>query len=133
MCPHELPDTTNDERLNPIATFHRCVCGREIPVDAQTATSCPSCERVYPAGTFGKQSKLQTTTIAVSSQGQNIHVGKDPASLQGRRLGHFEVLRLLGQGGMGTVYYALDRSLERYVALKVLTPNYSPRAFEDAF
>ena len=41
-------------------------------------------------------------------------------SLLGFGLDHFTVERRLGQGGMGTVYLAHDRSLDRRVALKVL-------------
>jgi serine/threonine-protein kinase len=37
-----------------------------------------------------------------------------------QRIGRYEVLRLLGRGAMATVYEALDPSLERKVAIKVL-------------
>ena len=44
-------------------------------------------------------------------------------TLEGTRLKHFEVVRLLGRGGMGAVYYGSDTSLERQVAIKVLAPE----------
>ena len=41
----------------------------------------------------------------------------------GSRLGPYEILALLGTGGMGHVYRAHDRRLERDVAIKVLPPH----------
>ena len=44
----------------------------------------------------------------------------------GQILAHYEIIRLIGAGGMGEVYLAADTKLNRRVALKVLHPNLSP-------
>ena len=46
-----------------------------------------------------------------------------PDSVRPDRLGSFQVIRKLGEGGMGIVYKATDLNLSRPVAIKVISPQ----------
>src|SRR5262249_9678482 len=69
---------------------------------------------------------LEATTASVSGEKDKAKpkskpsLGDMPASLGG-----YQIVKLLGQGGMGAVYLARQVSLDRKVALKVMNPQWA--------
>ena len=55
--------------------------------------------------------------------------------LSGKMLGNnYRIGRILGEGGMGTVYQGFDLSLQRTVAIKLIHPHLARRAdFRERF
>ena len=65
---------------------------------------------------------LDESAVAIAAQLMSASTG---APLVGRRLGAYQVLALIGVGGMGEVYRAHDHRLGRDVAIKVLPPAWA--------
>jgi serine/threonine protein kinase/Flp pilus assembly protein TadD len=65
----------------------------------------------------GAERLLEVPVLEVAAK----MLGEDPGhSLVGQKMGSYQVVSLLGTGGMGEVYQARDTSLRRDVAIKVL-------------
>src|SRR5262245_382213 len=68
---------------------------------------------------------IESPALEMAAQAQAV---AQEETLIGRMIGHYRILSLLGQGGMSEVYLALDTSLERRVALKLLPAQYTQDA-----
>ena len=121
MDDSQQTDLTQD--WNSQQVRYRCACGEEFAVSRVVGGTCPKCQRTVSAKALQHDLAMTMTISNLSSETPTIptpELFSSEDSLIGTTLGHFEIGSQLGGGGMGHVYRALDKSLQRYVAVKVL-------------
>jgi eukaryotic-like serine/threonine-protein kinase len=104
---------------------YRCSCGSSFEVDYNAGGECPGCKRKVSAYAL-RVANSATLSIDHLNPDHDFHPQDEThqdSFDKGKMLGHFRLEDPIGRGGMGTVYRALDTSLQRYVAVKIIRPT----------
>jgi tRNA A-37 threonylcarbamoyl transferase component Bud32 len=90
------------------------------PAAARDATARPAPQPAGPASLSGIAAKGPVLASPPAS----------PDSLVGQKLGRFELLELIGRGGIGAVYKARQPTLDRLVAVRVMPASQDARVVD---
>ncbi len=91
-------------------------------------------ETIVPGGPNDATMKTQIVAAGAAADGAASATPAAKPQARSQRVGDFEVKKKLGQGGMGVVYLAQQVSLDRPVALKVLSKEMASKpAFVERF
>ncbi len=113
----ELLDAALDLPPGRHAAYLDEVCAGDAELRRELASLLAAHEK---AGSFIETTPAEGISTVFSERGLDQN-----QTLVGQTLGHYELVALIGSGGMGEVYKARDSRLDRHVAVKVLPQHLS--------
>jgi len=100
------------------------VCAAKNP---DVASQCATCHTPLPVSssqeTLNEAGVPEAWSVAITAQPAGIAALGDDLEKGTVLAGRYEILQLIGRGGMGAVYKAHDTELDRIIALKLIRPE----------